>query len=405
MDWRSVVQAPPEVWRHVVSSGGADADKIAVAFEMSAARETRPCPAAERDAARRLLDVQEQAALKIQSSFRGHQARTSPDRKQGVVDDPRIEELRKSIRDLTSAAGGEERRSDATEPQRRARAKAEAALAAIQAGAGGEHQTRFSACSRRNRRKLGAISSLQQAQLAQVAALAGDDRTLSMVQAQQQQQLAQLATPMQAQLNQLAEAIGTLNRSTDNLNNLPDNNKSKSTRESLENNTDWASALALTTTNGGDDDAAAGRGADVDDAAATLVWPTTDEVPPRCPSRRLVRSSAAAWSAAPMLRLKRRRLRLAARPLRFGRVHASHSRETSRGRCGTRRYPPTSAARSGRAPRRRLEAQRSSARAARFAQGTPRHASRQRGHRSVSCVSQACGTQLHRVARGRVLHL
>ena len=194
----------------------------------------------------------------------------------------RIEELSKSIPGLNVGGGGEER-----DPMRRSlsaeRAKAEAALAAIQAGAGGEHQTPLlGVLAAQQAQQLGAISSLQQAQLAQVAALAGDDRTLSMVQAQQQQQLAQLATAMQAQLNQLAEAIGTLNRSTDNLHNLPDNNKSKSnsTRESLENNTDWASALALTTTNGGDDDAAAGRGADVDNAAA-LVWPTTDEVPPR----------------------------------------------------------------------------------------------------------------------------
>ena len=62
MDWRSVVQASPEVWRAVLRSGG-EVDNIAVAFEIGAGAgdgENRGPAPGEREAARALLNVQEQ---------------------------------------------------------------------------------------------------------------------------------------------------------------------------------------------------------------------------------------------------------------------------------------------------------------------------------------------------------
>ena len=126
-----MVQAAPEVWRAVVRYGGAEADKIAVAFEMSAAAgDSSKQSAAERDAARHLLDVQEQAALKIQSTYRGHQVRVSPDK----GGDKRLAELRQSMPGLYPPAQSQNRFDPARQSLSVERAKAEAALAAVQAG-------------------------------------------------------------------------------------------------------------------------------------------------------------------------------------------------------------------------------------------------------------------------------
>ena len=232
VNWRAVVQAAPDTWRHVVRYGGPETDALAVAFELAPAAGDlggSGVKAEARDAARALLDVQDRAALTIQANVRGHQARVSSDAPGATEEEKRLAELRRSIPNLALPAPA----STSADPTRVSlsaeRAKAEAALTAARAAADRavagvpaheDGANLLGVLAEQQAKQLGAMSSLQQAQLAQVAALAGDDRTLTIVQAQQQQQLAQLAAAMQAQLDQLAKAIGSLNRSTDNLRGL-----------------------------------------------------------------------------------------------------------------------------------------------------------------------------------------